>query len=74
MGELASVGIFASKEKMGENFVLSPEMELGYDIIVTKLKKVWRSLLKGGDNHCKKGDWIGLPKKNKAFQFMVCCA
>jgi hypothetical protein len=29
---------FASKEEMGENFVLSLEEELGYEKIITKLE------------------------------------
>jgi len=38
---VASKGRFASKEEMGENFVLSRKKELGYDKIVTKLENVW---------------------------------
>ncbi len=59
---------------MGEKIVLSPKKELGYERIVTKLKKVWGGLLKGWDNRCKEGDWIGLLEENKAFWSMVCCA
>jgi hypothetical protein len=40
----------------GLKFVLSPKEELGHERIVTKLKEVWGGLLKGGDNHCKKGN------------------
>jgi len=57
-----------------KKIVLSPKKELGYERIVTKLKKVWGGLLKGGDNCCKEGDWIGLLEENKAFSSMVCCA
>ncbi len=32
---------------MGEKIVLFPKKELGYERIVTKLKKVWGGLLKG---------------------------
>ncbi len=52
--------------------MLSPKKELGYEIIITKLEEVCGGLLKGGDNHCKKGNWIGLLEKNKAFLSMVC--
>ncbi len=38
---VASTGRFASKEEMGEKFVLSLEEELGYEKIVTKLEEVW---------------------------------
>jgi hypothetical protein len=31
-------------------------------------------LLKGGNNHCKIGDWIVLLEDNKVFSSMVCCA
>jgi len=58
---------------MGEKFMLSPKKELGYERIVTKLKKVWGSSLRGGDNRCKEGNCIGLLEENKAFSFMVCC-
>ncbi len=69
---VASIGRFAFKEEMGEKFVLSPKEELGYEIIITKLEEVWGSLLKQGDNCCKKGDWIGLLEENKTFLSMVC--
>jgi hypothetical protein len=70
---VASAGRFASKEEMGENFVLSPEEKLGYEIIIIKLEEVWGPLLKGGDNRCKEVNWIGLLKNNKVFMSMVCC-
>jgi hypothetical protein len=52
--------------------VLSPKEELGYEIIITKLEEVWGGLLKGGNNRCKKRNWIGLLEGNKAFLSMVC--
>jgi len=64
----------SAKKEMGEKIVLSPRKELGYERIVSKLEKVRGGLLKGGDNHCKEGDWIGLLEKHKAFSSMVCCA
>jgi len=44
---VASARRFASKEEMGEKFVLTPKEELGYERIITKLEEVWGSLLKG---------------------------
>jgi hypothetical protein len=63
---------FASKEKMGEKFVLSPKEELGYERIVIKLEEMWGGLWRGGNNHCKEINWIGLLENNKAFLSMVC--
>ncbi len=71
---VASARRFASKEEMGKKIVLFPEEELGYEKIVIKLEKVWGGLLRGGDNHCKEGDWIGLLEENKAWESMVCYA
>jgi hypothetical protein len=73
---VAFVGKFASKKKMDEKFVLSPEKELGYEGIVIKLEEVLGvggGLLRGGDNCFKEGNWIGLLEKNKTFRSMVCC-
>jgi hypothetical protein len=50
---VAFIGRFASKEEMGEKFVLSLEEELGYEIIITKLEELWGGLLKDRDNYCK---------------------
>ncbi len=71
---MASARRFASKEEMGQKIVLSPKEELGYEKIISKLEKVWGGLLRGGDNHCKEGDGIGLLEENKAWESMVCCA
>ncbi len=59
---------------MCEKFVLSPKEGLEYEIMFTKLDEVGGGggLLKGGDNRCKKRNWIGLLEENKAFLFMVC--
>ncbi len=35
---VVSIRRFASKEEMGEKFVLSPKEELGYEIFITKLE------------------------------------
>jgi hypothetical protein len=63
----------ASKEEVGEKFVLSPKEKLGYEIIIIKLDKVWGGVLKRGDNCCKEVNWIGLLEKNKVFMSMVYC-
>ncbi len=70
---VAFEGRFASKEEMGQKFVLSLEEELGYEKNVTKLEEVWGGgLLRRGDNHCKEGDWIGLLEENKVLSSLVC--
>jgi len=70
---VASKGRFASKKEMGEN--LCYPQKRSWDMIesLPSWKMCGGGLLKGGDNCCKKGDWISLLEENKAFPFMVCC-
>jgi hypothetical protein len=64
---VVSIRKLASKEEMGENFVLSPEEQLGDERIIIKLEELWGGLLRGGDNCCKEVDWIGLLEEKNAF-------
>jgi hypothetical protein len=70
---VASKGILASKEEMGEKLVFSPKKELGYEKIVTKLEKVWGFIERGRQPlQRRRLDWF-VGKEQGIFIYGLLC-